>query len=206
MKQGANSSANWARGGTGEKDCRAPLAPVRPKPQARESDVLGFLAHLQELIDLSAFDSVWYWIFLAALWSHQSYYTCGVAQDLLAQARFDADVSRDVLTQARLTHAWAARERTRAGMVSVAVSAMALSFLAMTGFFYGAQIAQALFFIATSLGSAAVLARVLLRDFDRLDDQAALAALWRLRHATRVLGAGMIFVTAIWGVAVLRLG
>lgn len=155
-----------------------------------------------ELIDMRSFSNLWFWIALAVLWSSTSHWVLGVPFDMVTRARrrggqaeidlediVRVNVNRMLLI-ARISGLWIL------GLVS-----FALTGLAITGFVYGVEFAQALFLLGLPMTVVGLLSlRVASRieaTHPRGDDLRRV--LTRHRLATQMLGTVSIFFTALWG-------
>lgn len=155
-----------------------------------------------ELIDMRSFSNLWYWIALAVLWSTASHWVLGVPFDLVLRARRhggqmaqDLDVLvginvRRLLFIGRVSGLWL-----------VALGTGMLTSLAILGFWYAVEFAQALLLLALPMTLVWLLT---LRTARRIQAEGdAGPALWRrlTRHRMAVQGIGMlsILVTAMWG-------
>ena len=101
-----------------------------------------------ELIDLRSFSNLWYWIALAVTWSMTSHWVLGVPYDMVTRARrhggaAQSDMETIVhINVARLTYIAEVSGVWLAGFVG-----FGLTVLAVLGFYYGVEFAQALFLI-----------------------------------------------------------
>lgn len=156
-----------------------------------------------EVIDLRSFSNLWFWIALAVLWSSASHWVLGVPYDMITRARRSegTDAAGDVDL---LTHINARRIlyiQRLAGSWLVGTVAFVLTGLAIMGFAYGVEFAQAVLLLGGPMAAVGVLA---VRAAARIEAEALTGpALWRLlgRHRLAVQGIGMvsILVTALWG-------
>jgi hypothetical protein len=174
-----------------------------PAPQgAGESRRVDWYDTVFEVIDLRSFSNLWFWIAVAVLWSSASHWVVGVPWDLVQRARraggeAEADVmalvgiyTRRILFVARVSGLWL-----------VGLTAFLLTGLALLGFLYAVEFAQALLLLAAPMTLVGALT---LRTARRLaEEQPEPEMLYRrlLRHRMAVQGIGMvaIFVTAVWG-------
>ncbi len=163
---------------------------------------LGWHNSVIEVIDFRSFSSLWYWIALAVMWSSASHYVLGVPFDLVQRARRRGGQAADDMTQ--MAHINARRLITLAdasGIWLLAVGSALLTMLALLGFFYGLELAQALFLMMLPMAlltmfSISTARRVLAEG---AMGEALCRRLARHRLWTQALGAVSIFVTAIWG-------
>jgi hypothetical protein len=155
-----------------------------------------------ELIDLRSFSSLWYWIAVAVFWSRLTHATFGVPYDMVLRARRHggqdlADLEAMVGVQIRRRRAIL----RAAGPLIVLVWAMVLSMLAVLGWAYRVELAQALFLL---IGPATLVASLRLRLLRRLEAQAPVgealckAMTWH-RLGVQAIGLAAILATTLWG-------
>ncbi|TMV92897.1 component of SufBCD complex [Thioclava sp. BHET1] len=161
---------------------------------------------IADLIDLRSFSNLWYWIAVAVVWSSASHWVLGVPWDMVGRARRKGGrATSDLVALAeinarRLDTIW-----SEAGLVISIMFPFALSFLAVTGFVYGAEFSQALFLFALPLSAvfalSVSLSRRLSAQFERssLAPEAVIAALARHRVWIQLIGVVAIVVTSFWG-------
>ncbi len=161
---------------------------------------MDFLDLVTEVIDLRSFSNLWYWIVLAILWSTLSHWTVGVPYHIVVRARRgDARADRDMVTLARINSERILSQTETSAPIFLGLAAFVVSALAVTGWGYGVEFAQAVFlllFPALLVGGLSVLTARRLRA-EHYEDVAR-----RLRiHRTYVqmLGVVFIFITAFWG-------
>jgi len=154
------------------------------------------------LIDLRSFSNLWFWIVLAVMWSSVSHYILGVPFDMVVRARrmggeamHDLEALVAIQTRRRL-HLMQA-----SGIWITLLWATVLSALAVMGFFYRVEIAQAL----ALLGFPAALVFALgfrlalrLEREDPRDEQLARLLTWH-RFTIQAIGIVSILITALWG-------
>ncbi len=155
-----------------------------------------------ELIDMRSFSNLWYWIALAVTWSMTSHWVLGVPFDMITRARRQGgDAQSDMET---LVHIYVARLTYIVDVSGVWLAAFVgfgLTVLAVLGFYYNVEFAQALFLIMAPISVVGALS---LRAARRVQDgQGSGDALFRLlrRHrvTVQVIGMVSIFVTSMWG-------
>lgn len=161
---------------------------------------MDFLDLVTEVIDLRSFSNLWYWIVLAILWSSLSHWTLGVPYHIVTRARRgDAQAGRDMVTLARINAERILTQSEQSASLLLGFAAFTASALAVTGWGYGVEFAQAVFlllFPALLVGGMTILTARRLRA-ENYEDVAR-----RLRiHRTYVqmLGVVFIFITAFWG-------
>lgn len=155
-----------------------------------------------ELIDLRSFSNLWYWIALAVTWSTTSHWVLGVPFDMVTRARRGNDaVQRDLEAMVRINVRRLLYIGEVAGLVAMAVGFAVLSALAVLGFWYGVEFAQAVFLLGFPI---AVVRMIGMRVAHRIYRQelvgvALQRCLTRHRFVTQVIGLFAIFVAAMWG-------
>lgn len=155
-----------------------------------------------ELIDMRSFSNLWFWIALAVMWSSASHWVLGVPYDMVLRARRQGgQTEEDVQDLVRINVGRLLYISRLAGLLMVGFGCFLLSGLAILGFFYRVEFAQAVFCLAAPMTLVAMLS---LNTAQRIAaEEAAGARLYLLlaRHRAAVQGIGVlsIFVTAIWG-------
>lgn len=156
-----------------------------------------------ELIDTRSFTSMWFWIVLAVFWSMLSHFIMGVPFDLLQRAqRHGGQAMADLEALARINANRLLQIGGAAGLVLTAIATCMLSALFLLGFIYGAEVCQALFFLALPFTIVGLLSQRTARLVIERDGQemALIRRLKRHRIATQAIGVVSIFVTAFWGI------
>jgi hypothetical protein len=158
-----------------------------------------------DLIDLRSFSNLWYWIALAVVWSSASHWVLGVPWDMVGRARRKSgQAEADLVTLAqinarRLDGIW-----TEAGVAIAITFPFLLSFLGFSGFFYGSEIAQAVFLFALPLSAVFALSIRLARHLcaqtaTGLTPEMVIRALARQRVWVQAIGILAIIFTSFWG-------
>lgn len=155
-----------------------------------------------EVIDMRSFSNLWFWIALAVLWSSASHYVLGVPYDMVTRARrYGADAAEDVDALTMISVRRILYITRVAGLWLAASAAFLISSLAVMGFWYGVEFAQAVLLLAAPMTIVGALSIRTARRIERLGFRGP--DLWRalLLHRIAVQGIGMvaIFVTAMWG-------
>ena len=157
---------------------------------------------LFQVIDLRSFSSLWYWIVVAVTWSSISHYVLGVPYDLITRARRNDQAGMDDLTDLvrinvnRLLHI-----SQTAGMVLIGFACFMLTSLALLGFYYRIELAQAVFLLALPVSFVGMVTLSTARLIRATEPEGTLliAALHRHRLWTQIIGMIAIFVTAMYG-------
>lgn len=151
---------------------------------------------------MRSFSNLWFWIMLAVIWSSASYFVIGVPFDLITRAgRHGGQAAEDLATLVRINVNRILYISSVSGLWLTGLGFFFLTILAILGFGYRMEFAQAVFLILLPLsGVAAVSVRTchVIHNFDLRGD-ALRARLMFHRRITQVIGMFAIFVTAMWG-------
>ncbi|MCC5993245.1 MAG: component of SufBCD complex [Rhodobacteraceae bacterium] len=154
------------------------------------------------LIDLRSFSSIWFWIMVALFWSTVSHSVLGASYDLIVQARKSAGQAQaDLETLVEITVRRKLALARRVGHWVTAFVAAVLTLIFVLAFFYGLELAQAVFLLALPLTITRLMVlRLAFRvERENLRGLYLVHVLSRHRLWIQVLGVVMIFVTAVWG-------
>lgn len=163
---------------------------------------MDWFTTLGEVINLRSFSNLWYWVMLAVMWSSTSHWVLGVPYDMVTRAaaqggQAETDLSDIVRVNVnRLTYIGEV-----SGLWMIGFGAFFLSFLGLSGFIYGFQLAQAVFLLAFPMSLVGLLSFRTARNMQQTSPQGPLLrkALMRHRIITQVIGMISIFITALWG-------
>lgn len=163
---------------------------------------MDWFGTLNEVINLRSFSNLWYWIVLAVMWSTASFWIMGVPYDIVQRAgsqggQAEVDLQDIVRVNAnRLTYI-----ADVSGIWIVAFGTFFLTFLGLSGFVYGFQLAQAIFLLSFPMAIVGLLSLRLARRVlaQGLSGAALRKALTLHRVTVQVIGMLSIFVTALWG-------
>ncbi|MCM2562234.1 component of SufBCD complex [Lutimaribacter sp. EGI FJ00015] len=151
---------------------------------------------------MRSFSSVWYWIALAVLWSTASHWVLGIPFDMVSraasrggQAQTDLEDMTRVMTNRLLSIS------RISGLWLLGLACFFLTSLALIGFLYEVQMAQAVFLMVFPMSLVGLLS---LNTARRIQNRQASGeelrkVLWRHRVMVQVVGMIAIFVTAMWG-------
>ncbi len=159
---------------------------------------------LGEMIDMRSFSNLWYWIALAVAWSTASHWILGVPFDLINRARRKGGQAYDDMLA--LVHINVARRLhivEIAGIWLVAAGCFVLSGLAVLGFWFKIEFAQAVFLIMFPMTLVSLLAlrtAARIKTADSVGDE-LFRELHFCRFVTQIIGVISIFVTSMWGMA-----
>ncbi len=155
-----------------------------------------------EVIDMRSFSNLWFWLALAFLWSSVGHWVLGVPYDMVARARrHGGQAVRDLEDLARIHSGRMLYIAREAGVWLSAIVAAVLTGLALLGFLYGIEFAQALFLLGFPMTGVWLLSLrtahlILTRDGQ---GEALYRRLRAHRVVTQMIGMASIFVTAMWG-------
>ncbi len=163
---------------------------------------MGWYNNVFELLDFRSFSSLWYWIAVAVMWSSASHWILGVPFDLIQRARRrGGQAAEDMTRLAQINARRALHLADSSGLWLIAIGSALLTMLALLGFFYGLELAQALFFLALPIAVLSVMrlstARRILAE--NMVNETLGRRLARHRMWTQGLGVLSIFLTAVWG-------
>lgn len=155
-----------------------------------------------EVIDMRSFSNLWFWIALAVLWSSTSHWVLGVPFDLVQRgARQGGQAQQDLEDMVRINVNRLLYIGRVSGLWVLGAVCFILSTLAGLGFWYGIEIAQAVFLLVFPLAlvGGLSLATARLIEVEELHGEALHRRLVRHRIYVQVIGMISIFVTAMWG-------
>ncbi|MEL6522225.1 MAG: component of SufBCD complex [Pseudomonadota bacterium] len=153
-----------------------------------------------ELIDLRSFSNLWYWIALAVVWSSASHYVLGVPYDMVHRAKRNGGAAEEDLQDlVRVNVNRILYITDLSGLWILAFGCFLLTALAIMGFVYWVEFAQAVFLIAFPLCILLALTVRTARVIVRTDGHNLYTRLYRHRVVTQIIGMISIFVTSVWG-------
>lgn len=157
---------------------------------------------LFELIDMRSFSNLWFWIVLAVVWSSASHWVLGVPFDMVLRARrHGGQAETDLQDMVRVNVNRLLYISRISGLWILGFTCFALTMLAMLGFFYAFEFAQALFLLAFPMSLVGLLSLSTARLIASEDctGERLRKRLTRHRLYTQLIGMVSIFVTAMWG-------
>lgn len=162
---------------------------------------MDFYSSVLEVLNLGSFSSVWYWIALAVMWSLVSHFVLGVPYDVIRRAASDPKAAEDMASLVRIAAGRMTSLDHRAELGAVAVLTATLTMLGLIGFGYGAEMAQAVFFMVFPLSLVLLLS---VRRAQRIVDgglygEELRRSLIRHRRYVQLIGMASLFVTAVYG-------
>lgn len=159
-----------------------------------------FLDLVRESIDLRSFSNLWFWIALAVLWSTASHWVVGVPFDMVRRAaRGDAQALSDMHVLANVNARRILYISAATGLVATAFTFFAATSLALLGFLYRIEFAQAIFLL---LLPTVLVGWVTLRAARRvagLEAEDLGNLLYHTRRIIQAIGIASIFITSMYG-------
>jgi len=163
---------------------------------------LNWYTSILELIDLRSFSNLWYWIALAVVWSSASHWVIGVPYDMIQRARrVGGQAERDFEDITRVNVNRMLYIGRVSGLWILGFVCFALSALAMLGFWYGIEFAQAVFLLGFPMSLVGLLNLSTAKQIESEGASGELLQkrLTRCRLYTQIIGMVAIFVTSLWG-------
>ncbi len=162
--------------------------------------MLDWYRTVSELIDMRSFSSLWYWIGVVVVWSGASHFILGVPYDLIARARRHGRAAEEDLRDVvRVQVNRLLLIDGVAGAWLMGLGSFGLTTLALLGFVYGVELAQAVFLLALPLSVVFTLSIRTARAIRAADGEGLHPKLMLLRRTVQAIGVLSIFVTALWG-------
>ncbi|WP_376873163.1 component of SufBCD complex [Albirhodobacter sp. R86504] len=159
-----------------------------------------------DLIDMRSFSNLWYWIALAVTWSSASHWVLGVPYDMVLRARRKGGNAAQQFEQiTRINVARLLYLGREAGITLTALISFLLTMLAVLGFVYRIEIAQAIFLMVFPLSGVGILSLRTAQKIERLygdcegQTEALAQVLARHRMAVQIIGLFAISSSAFWG-------
>ncbi len=163
---------------------------------------MDWYAKVFELIDMRSFSNLWYWISLAVVWSAASHRVIGVPWDMVHKAaRLGGQAEADLEDLVRISCNRLLYIAAMSGLWLVVLGSGLLTSLAILGFWYWVEFAQAVLLLAfpmTLVGLLSINTARIITD-NALSGAALRKRLMRHRITTQFIGMVSIFVTALWG-------
>lgn len=163
---------------------------------------MDFYGNLFELIDMRSFSNLWFWISLAVLWSTASHWVLGVPFDMVTRARRSGgQAEQDLEDLVRINTNRLLFISQVSGLWILGLGCFLLTGLALSGFLYGLEIAQALFLLGFPMSVVGLLSHSTARLIHK---EGATGEHLRKRLAShrlyvQITGVISIFVTSLWG-------
>lgn len=155
-----------------------------------------------EVIDMRSFSNLWFWIMLAVFWSSATHWVLGVPVDMISRARrAGGQAEQDLEDLVRINTNRLLFIVEESGLWLAAIIPAFLTAMAVLGFYYRIELAQAVFFLAFPMSLVGLLSVASSRRIRAGENSGR--ALWRRlrihRMLTQFIGVVSIFVTALWG-------
>ncbi len=151
---------------------------------------------------MRSFSNLWYWIALAVTWSSASHWVMGVPFDMVHRARrVGGQAEADLEDIARVNVNRLLYIARVSGLWILGLGCFVLSTLAMLGFWYGIEFAQAVFLLGFPMSIVGLLQLSTARRIatEQASGELLRRRLTRCRLYTQMIGTVSIFVTALWG-------
>ena len=164
---------------------------------------MNWYQELFELIDMRSFSNLWFWIALAVVWSSASHWILGVPFDMVTRARRNngetAQADLEAIVRVNVNRILMIAHLS--GLWIFGFVCFVMTGLALLGWLYGVEFAQAVFLLTFPLCLFALLG---LRTARRIAAASPYVyelcqILSRHRLVTQIIGTVSIFVTAVWG-------
>lgn len=151
---------------------------------------------------MRSFSNLWFWIALAVAWSSASHWVLGVPYDMVTRARRKGGQAvTDLEDIARVNTNRILYNARVSGLWLLAGACFVLTALALLGFVYGVEFAQALFLLGFPMSIVGLVNLGIAHKVEAGDAYGELLCkrLTRGRIYTQLIGTLSIFVTALWG-------
>lgn len=151
---------------------------------------------------MRSFSNLWFWIALAVAWSSASHWVLGVPYDMVLRARrVGGQAETDLEDIARVNVNRVLYIGRVSGLWLLGIGCFFLSGLAVLGFYYRVEFAQALFLLGFPMSLVAMLnlSTAQLIETEQASGELLHKRLSRCRLYTQMIGTASIFVTALWG-------
>lgn len=163
---------------------------------------MDWYTNISELIDLRSFSNLWFWIALAVLWSTASHWVLGVPYDMVVRARrVGGQAEIDLEDMVRINTNRLLYIAGVSGLLLLGLGCFVLTTLAVLGFWYKVEFAQAVFLLAFPMAIVGLMnvSTARLIQEKQMAGEILRRRLGRHRTWTQVIGMIAIFVTALWG-------
>jgi hypothetical protein len=157
---------------------------------------------LFNVIDFRSFSSLWFWIVVAIMWSSSSHFVLGVPFDMIMRARrHGGEAVTDVEDLVRINVNRILFIARTAGLWLAGFATFLLTCLALLGFWYGVEFAQAVVLLLFPMSLLGLRSIAVARNIEAEAPEGELLFRRLLRHRFWTQGLGMvaIFVTAMYG-------
>lgn len=151
---------------------------------------------------MRSFSNLWFWIALAVFWSSASHWVLGVPFDMVQRARrVGGQPETDLEDITRVNVNRLLYIGRVSGLWILGFACFLLSGLAVLGFVYRVEFAQAVFLLAFPMAFVGMLSLSTARliESEGASGELLCKRLTRHRLYTQMIGTVSIFVTALWG-------
>ena len=151
---------------------------------------------------MRSFSNLWFWIALAVLWSSASHWVIGVPYDMIVRARRQGgQAETDLHDIVRVNVNRLLYIADVSGLWLIGLGCFLVTGLAILGFVYDVEFAQAVFLLGLPMSILFALSMATSRKIagQGLTGDELRTCLLRHRLYTQMLGVVSIFVTAMWG-------
>ncbi len=155
-----------------------------------------------ELIDMRSFSNLWFWIVLAVMWSTASHWVLGVPFDMVTRARRQGgDAMTDLESVVAVNVNRLLYIARVSGLWLLGVAFFLLTSLALLGFVYAVEFAQAVFLLAFPMSIVGALSLMTAYRLASAPQSGESLCKRLVRHRLMVQGIGMIsvLITSLWG-------
>lgn len=165
-------------------------------------DNLDWTQSIFEMIDLRSFSNLWYWIALAVMWSSASHWILGVPFDMVQRAgRYGGQAEIDLSDMVRINTNRIFYVVKYTGTWLTGITMALLTGLALLGWYYDVEFAQAVFLLMAPMSIVGALnvwtgSKIRNRGAEGEDLRRLMG---QHRFMTQGLGVISIFITAMWG-------
>jgi len=163
---------------------------------------LGLYSTVFEVIDMRSFSNLWYWIGLAVAWSSASHWVIGVPYDSVQRARrTGGQAQTDLEELVRINSNRILYIVDVAGIWLLAFASAAFTALAILGFFYWVELAQAVFLLMFPMSLVGLINMSVARRIraESVKGELLHKRLGRARLYTQIIGIVAVFITSMWG-------
>jgi hypothetical protein len=160
---------------------------------------------LARLLVADSFDSPWYWLFFAVLWTLTTYWTLGVGHHESQQISKDSEARADFERAIDIYARRSTRGFDQYGVFFTAFMCFLMAGMATIGLVFNATFIQALFWLLFPLMIAiAISVRTCYKlTQNPVTGDALYRTYLRLRRTKQVIGMIAIMITSFWGALVL---
>ncbi|PVH30786.1 component of SufBCD complex [Pararhodobacter oceanensis] len=163
---------------------------------------MDFYSTVFSTIDLRSFSNIWFWIAIAVAWSNMTHFIIGVPFDMVLRARRRGGQAMADLEDLALIQARRRGEIMRSsGVWIVGIWTAILTTLAVLGFGFGEELAQAMTFLLVPMSVATGLGLGFAAKLERAPLRGSALTRKLTLHRVMIQGLGLvaILITTMWG-------